>query len=160
MATLVQLIEKGVLRPVHIKLRRNEFRDRFFLGLPGFRTWLENEVKTATAFYEGDIQPKRQALAILKDFIVGKPFPGPKLYKKMSPHTDDVWELRTPDLRFFGWFYRKNCYIATSGELFEKLKADERLYEEHRINCIKARNGMDLDPPKYLQGATADDVID
>ncbi|ULR43160.1 hypothetical protein [Rhizobium sp. K102] len=159
MATLVQLVHMGVLKPVNVKLRRDEFRDRAIVGLPKFHEWLENDVKVATAFYPDTIRPSQQALAILKDFISGKPFPGPRLFKKMSPKNNDVWELRTPDLRFFGWFYHKDCYIATTGEFFERLKYNPMLYEEHRINCLKIRDELDLDPPKYMQGANANDVV-
>ncbi|WP_132589063.1 hypothetical protein [Rhizobium sp. BK068] len=159
MATLVQLVDSGIIRPVLIPLKRSEFANRLIYGFPEFRKWLENDVKNAEAFYRGDLEPKRQAYAILKDFITGKPFPGPKLYKKMRPVSDEVWELRTPDLRFFGWFVRKDCLIVVSGALFINLKADSSLYEEHRLKCIRARNDIDLDPPKCLQGAEPNDVI-
>lgn len=84
---------------------------------------------------------------------------GTKAFRKMRPLTDDVWEFRTPDLRFFGWFHKPNCFVAVSGALFKDLKADKSLYEKHRIAVIEARKAIELDEPKYLAGAGEDDVV-
>lgn len=116
-------------------------------------------VKAAEPFFDDSISPALQAWALLKRFIVGHAFEHPKLFKRMSPLTDDIWELRTDDLRFFGWFPRKDCFIATSGDLFANLKADEALYEKHRIAAIEFRAQLDLDQPKYAKGAKHDDVV-
>ncbi|WP_158704421.1 hypothetical protein [Rhizobium sp. NXC24] len=114
---------------------------------------------TATQFYADDISPRQQAFAIIKDFIAGKPFPGPRMFKRMRPGSDDVWEMRTADLRFFGWFAAKDCFVAVAGDFFETLKEDKSRYEAHRLDVLAKRIAIDLDEPKYLKGAKENDVV-
>ncbi|MDX8526308.1 hypothetical protein RFM68_17550 [Mesorhizobium sp. MSK_1335] len=116
-------------------------------------------MKTAKPFYDDSVSPALQAWALLKRFIAGQAFEHPRLFKRMSPLGDDVWELRTDDLRFFGWFPHKDCFIANSGDLFGNLKADKALYEKHRIAVIEFRTQIDLDAPKYAKGAKHHDVV-
>lgn len=113
----------------------------------------------AAAFYSESMRPALQAQNLLRHFISGKPMQHSRLFRQMSPLSNDVWELRSDDLRFFGWFHRKDCYVAVSGDLFENLKADKSLYEMHRIKAVKARDALNLNDPKHLQGAGRHDVL-
>ncbi len=113
----------------------------------------------AQAFYREDISPRQQAASILKLFITGKPFTGTGMFKRLSPSSDDVWEMRTPDLRFFGWVPKKDVFLAVRGDVFENLKNDKSLYEKHRIETKDVRHSIDLDEPKYLEGASEHDIV-
>lgn len=159
MATLDDLVAAGLLRRVTLRLGRKEYDDRQFFGSAAFLEWLHGPVMSAVSFYPDDIAPKLQAHALLKDFITGKPFCGTRLFKKMSPASDDVWELRSPDIRVFGWFPRKDCYVATSGDLFGNLKGDPPLYEKHRIDCVSFRSEIQMTEPMYVAGANENDVV-
>lgn len=159
MATPDELVHAGVLKRIRVKLERNEYDDRWFYASPDFDDWLRNEVVRMRAFYSEDIKPALQALAILKQFNSGTPFRGTHMFKQLSPHRDDIWELRTPDLRFFGWFHRVDCFIAHRGDTFERLKNDKALYELHRIECRDFRREIDLDEPKCIPGGKQDDVV-
>lgn len=159
MATLEQLVQSKELVPLTVRLARDEFADRRIYAAPAFVQWLKNDVMKAEAFYSDDIAPKLQAHAILNQYISGKPMRGSRMFKRLSPSSDDVWELRTPDLRFFGWVPEKDVFIAVCGDLFGNLKADKSLYETHRIATKKVRDSMNLDEPKFLQGATENDIV-
>ena len=113
----------------------------------------------AQAFYPEDIAPRQQAASILKQYITGKPFVGSRMFKRLSPLSDDVWELRTPDLRFFGWIPRKDVFLAVRGDLFVNLKNDATLYEKHRIATKAVRASINHDEPKYLRGAKENDIV-
>jgi hypothetical protein len=71
----------------------------------------------------------------------------------MSPSGDDVYELRSADLRFFGWFPKMDVFVAVRGDTFTKLKNDPKLYELHRITTLEFRDAIDLDEPKFEPGA-------
>lgn len=128
-------------------------------GSSDFRAWLHGDVKKAEAFYQDDLAPALQARNLIKSFETGAPFKGSKLFKKMSPLSDDIFELRSPDLRFFGWFPKIDHFIAVRGDLFENLKADTSLYEQHRLAAVGFRQELDLDEPKYTPGAGEQDVV-
>lgn len=159
MATLDELAAIGLIRPQLIQLGRYEFVERKLYVTPQFRAWLSKDVKDATAFRASDAPPRYQAHDLIKSFITGKPFRETRLYKRMSPESNDVYELRTADLRFFGWFPKMDCFVAVVGDLFGPLKAEPSLYEKHRIDCLKFRNLLDLDEPKYMPGAGEYGVI-
>ncbi|MDF1599686.1 hypothetical protein PZ895_07840 [Mesorhizobium sp. YIM 152430] len=159
MATLDELAATGVLVRVRVRLKRTEFEDRRFYADPGFLGWLNTDVKAARSFYRDHIAPAQQALAILQSYNAGHAFIGSRMFQRMSPSSDDIWEMRTPDLRFFGWVPTRDCFIAVKGDLFENLKNDKSLYERHRIDAKLHRADTDLDEPKYQAGAKEADIV-
>jgi hypothetical protein len=160
MATLNQLENAGSLKLIKVKPdRRTESAIRRMFATPEFYKWLMDDVRKATALSRLDISPGLQALDLLKQFIGGKPFDDPRLFKRMMPMSDDIWEFSTPDLRFFGWFAERDCYIAVAGDFVENLKNDKKLYEVHRIASMDHRKTLDLDEPKYLKDGKYRDVI-
>lgn len=159
MATIDELVTGGYLKPIHIRLGPKEFEDRKMYASPLFWNWLHGPVMSAESFYSENAKPRYQARDLLKTYLSGKPFGSGRMFKRMRPASNDVFELRSPDLRFFGWFVRKDVFIAVIGDLFENLKADESLYEKHRIDCMNFRDQIDLDEPKYTPGAGEQDVI-
>lgn len=160
MATLEDLVTQKLLVPIAVELGPREFYDRKMYGSPAFKKWLFDDVMRAKAFYSDSISPKQQAYSLIKHFISGKPMRGTRLFQRMSPSGDDVWEFRSaPDLRFFGWFPKKDAYIAVKGDFFETLKADKTLYDQHRLDVIQFRKQIDLNEPKYVPGAGENDVV-
>ena len=159
MATLDELVKSGQLHAQMVPLGRNEFPDRRLYVTPEFRAWLKDTVMQAKPFYPDSMSPRQQAFDLLKSFIIGRDFHSNKMFKRMSPQSDDVYELRSDDLRFFGWFPKKDCFVAVVGDEFAALKEDKTLYEVHRLECIAFRNKLDLNEPKYIPGAKEHDVI-
>ncbi|MBD8665314.1 hypothetical protein IFT59_18905 [Rhizobium sp. CFBP 8752] len=159
MATLDELVANRVLLRERIKLGRKEFDDRKLYVSPEFRLWLRGTVPHLEPFYETNIKPRMQAYELIKSFIIGRPFRGSRLFKRMSPRSDDIYELRTPDLRFFGWFPAVDVFLAVKGDDFETLKLDASLYEKHRLETRAFRNDLDLNDPKYNAGAGEHNVV-
>jgi len=160
MATLEELVSRKVLEPIAVQLGRGEFYDRKIYGTPEFKNWLNTDVKMAKPFYSDSSAPAKQAFSLIKHFISGKAMRGSRLFQRMSPSGDDVWELRSdPDLRFFGWFPKVDTFVAVKGDFFGPLKADPSLYEKHRLTVIQYRKEIDLDEPQYLPGAGEEDVV-
>lgn len=160
MATFYELVAAGLLRPVKVKISRpGDFEDRSIFGTAEFYSWLHGPVRSSKPFYRQDVKPAFQAHDLLVRFISGKTFDDSRLFKRMIPMSDDVWEFSTPDLRIFGWFQEKNRFIAVKGDFFEALKSDRSLYESHRMECIAHRDALDLDEPKYLRDGNYRDVI-
>lgn len=158
MATLEELAKKGVIYRQRIKLASNEFDDRLMYGTPEFKSYLGSVLKEVP-FYATNAPPRYQAQSLIKDFITGKPFRETRLFKRMRPNSNDVYELRSDDLRFFGWFPRMDVFVAVRGDTFTNLKNDLTLYELHRIATLDFRNAIDLDEPKYEPGAGEFGVI-
>ena len=73
----------------------------------------------------------------------------------LRPEIEGVWELRTHDLRFFGWFWRKCVFVIASIEQAKRCK-DLRLYPGHRDQAKRDRAALNLDPPKFITGDLED----
>lgn len=158
MPTPEQLSIQGVLKrwPHHLALGKQVLRD-VYVTL-GAGTWISEELKTlkTDGFYEGALSPREQLADVSRRVMVGEQIDQfrPKTIVK---HPDWIHELRTPDLRIFGWFWRQRCYIAsvlaTKASLVESIKYS---------GCIETvrfeRAKLDLDPPKFIEGEI-DDIL-
>src|SRR5262245_12753872 len=112
MATIKELCDKGELFPVRLKPSRRLFEDRKFYAYPRVWEWLNGPLKSAKALDSYNASPAHQAFALFQQFISGAPLNAGKQFKRMLPKADDVFEFVTPDIRFFGWFYKRDCFIA------------------------------------------------
>lgn len=158
MATIAELCERGVVRRLHVRLPLRHFEDREFYGYPQFLEWLDGPVRRATPFDASSIKPALQAHALFLQFISGKPMSVGRQFKRMRPHERDVFELRTDDLRIFGWFPAKNIFIAVVGDFMENTHGHD-LYPGYRDLVVRERELIDLDEPKWQPGASEYDVI-
>jgi len=76
------------------------------------------------------------------------------MFHDMDPSSDQVWELKTADLRIFGWMYRPREFIAVCGGFADdyKLPTKTKNYADDRRAVVEARNALPLDDPKYATG--------
>jgi hypothetical protein len=107
---------------------------------------------------QDDLLPWQQADNYMHDFIVGV------TEFEMAPHfmlpvESGIWELRTPDLRFFGWFWKKATFILSSIEKKEACAAINGLASGHRNQSVRIRESLKLDPPKFVPGSSLKDVL-
>lgn len=79
-------------------------------------------------------------------------------FKPLVHIHDGVWELKTPDLRVFGWFYRKDCFIGHVANHTEIVKK-YRLYHGHAGEVARFRDSLALDEPKYVPGDDPNAVV-
>lgn len=76
----------------------------------------------------------------------------------MLPSEHGIWELKTLDVRFFGWFPERDTYIAARVDSFERVKV-HGLASGYRNETVLARAELDLDEPKFVQGGDLTDVV-
>jgi hypothetical protein len=116
------------------------------------------------AWRTGNLQsaqtPQEQLGVILAKWISGSPIPYLRGFSDLMPRSSEVWELKTADLRIFGWLYRPRVFIAVSLEFADwyKGRSPKRTYENARDEVIRERELIDLDMPKFATG-TYDDLV-
>jgi hypothetical protein len=141
-----------------------ESRLRFIYGLPGFQSWLQNDLpKLRTGTLKADQSPEEQVDNILYRWITGKPIIYTRQFQDLMPRSDEVWEMKTADIRIFGWMYRPLKFIAVFGEHADLYKGSKGRrpvlsYEDARRRVMIERNSLDLDEPKYVTG-TFDELV-
>jgi hypothetical protein len=159
MATAQGLAGCSLLVRVEIALDPDEQPQRMVYVLPAVRDWMATVLPNLASdgYFPGAATPFEQADALLYDFVIGKPAfeMAPRC---MRPCERGVWELRTYDLRFFGFFWRRGIFIATSADTKARCKTPGA-YAQHRSNAVRTRDELDLDPPKFMTGSDPDDIL-
>ncbi|WP_306928524.1 hypothetical protein [Agrobacterium larrymoorei] len=159
MATLDELQTAGVLSLYKHKHRVIPGRGREMWFFRDAAKWLLEDFCTMEPFYEDSIAPKLQAAVLLKNFVVGEDFEPELNFWHMRPTDDDVFELKTADLRIFGWFHRPRIFVAARAQSFERTHNAPGIHAYYRDEVVKMRQQLQLDEPKWVVGATASDVF-
>lgn len=156
MPTPNDLVQGGFLEKIDVDLDVDELPQRVLYAYPQVVTWLSDTLPglVVDGHFPSAATPLEQADALFYNYVIGRKI------TQMAPHSmrpkePGVWELRTHDLRFFGWFYRKGVFIISAADTKRNCK-DGALYDAYRDNAINYRDALDLDPPpKFITGATS-----
>ena len=80
-------------------------------GFPNCKKWIDEEVpKLNSGRLDADLTPSEQLDNLLHRWISGQPMRYDRAFKDLMPPEDEVWEMKTADLRIFGWIYRPRVY--------------------------------------------------
>ena len=139
----------------------NEQPVRLMYGFPHVVEWLNNDLPSITTLSadpaEGRQTPLEQVDFLLHEFIGGADLSYYERSHFMEPLDGGIWELKTTDVRFFGWFVCRGIFIAANIDSAYRCKLYP-LYEGYKTNTIHRRNLLDLDDPKFIIGGY-DDVF-
>lgn len=123
--------------------------------------WMNDKLEglDADGFFENAPSPMEQAEELFYSFISGEDLgSGDWPPHVMRPPREGVWELRTADLRFFGWFWRKGIFIISSVDQALNCKKTG-LYAVYRNQCVKDRQAFGFDEPSFVEGESINEVI-
>ena len=136
--------------------RHRECQPRELYYSPDFRKWARDVLPTIqrTAAYATHESPREEVAVILGRFAVGarlivepnEDTPGD--IKRLHPPENSIWELKTGDMRIFGWFHAHDCFVANTGGDATTIKAN-RVYDRHIGDALDflAQSGL-----KALEG--------
>jgi hypothetical protein len=161
MTTLAKLLEWKILVRVTMPLPRGQFHERKLYAYPQCLRWMREDVpKMLTGRVASAFTPKEQLIERLRQWMAGDPMRYGPMFHDMDPSSDEVWELKTADLRIFGWIYRPREFIALSGGYTDDYKPPTKTknYADDRRAVVNARNSLPLDAPKYTTGVF-DDLV-
>lgn len=158
MATLARLAALGAIEAIEVELAPHEQQNRLFYGSPYFQKWLHETLPSLGYGGHGRASPLEQVESLLYRYIIGERLLyGPELHE-LEPLQHDIWELKTADVRIFGWFVRCDIFVATNAGDATMIK-DLGLYGGFRDEAARFRDNLDLDLPKYMIGASYDNVL-
>jgi len=164
MATPDQLAKQGDLHKLEIHLEPGDLPQQRIFAMPRVTQWLKNQLPAlrADGYHDGAMSPKEQAYEQLRAFVVGDDLSmtagacgSLKPAKLMHPPEHGIWELRTFDLRFFGWFWRKSMLIISAADTKARCR-DHNLYSGYLDQALRDRETLNLDEPKFLSGGYDD----
>ncbi|MBE1506706.1 hypothetical protein [Rhizobium viscosum] len=156
MATLTELCDANVLVSIGGGLDAHEQPERLLCAFPHVIDWLENTLPSLDPdFHEGKQDPMEQADDLFHDFVSGADFSYYEKSHSMLPTEPGVWELKTSDLRLFGWFASKGVFVVAEINSAFQCK-HHSLYAGYRNSVVYRRNQLNLDEPKFITGEYED----
>ncbi len=156
MATLSILAAREELVQIGGGLDAREQPLRRLYALPHVVQWLEGVLPTLQAFSPTAIlTPLEQLDDLFHDFVSGADFSYYERSHSMTPINSGIWELKTEDLRLFGWFHLRNAFIIGNIDTMDRVKT-HGLYAGYRSDCERRRDALDLDLPKFIVGLYSD----
>ena len=158
MATLAEMADKGELLWLDPEFPANEIVHRHIYVIPKVRDWIEVGLPRIRSQWETSITAEEQFWQLVDEFCGGLPMKYPHGFRHLRPAGSGVWEMKTPDLRLFGWFYRKDTFIITK-PMDANFVKDHNLYAGCCNEVRSFRAAFALDEPKHVEGEDPYDVI-
>ena len=140
-------------------LAPHELECREIYGVPRFIKWLDNELRDLGSTWNIEVSPLEQVAACIDEFVSGGWLEMNKRVRQITPVGEGVWELKTADIRIFGWFARRDCFIAALGIPKQTLVDVRGLYDAALRQVVMIRNRLELDEPKFLASTESHDVL-
>lgn len=158
MATLLSLESKGELFKIDAALgpRQQEFR-RIFV-LPRVMDWLVKTLPGLGSEWQIELSPNEQMDAFLEVYCSGQPLTFDRQIKPLCHIRDGIWELKTSDLRLFGWFAQMDDFICTDADMAGRVKT-LHLYRPYCDQACRFRDALDLDDPKFIDSEDPNVVV-
>lgn len=161
MATFSSLLDQKRIIRLTVALKRGQFHDRKFYAFPECLEWMRKEVpKMVTGRIQSPLNPAEQLTERLRQWIAGEPMREGPWFHDMTPKEQGVWEMKTDDLRIFGWMYRRCEFVAVHGGYTDDYKEPTKTkdYAAERRNVENERDNLPLDGDKFVLG-DFDDLV-
>jgi hypothetical protein len=132
--------------------------ERLIYASKKFRDWIVKVLPGLGSTWNVEELPDQQVDALFEDFTSGIVLTYSHQFKCLNPVGDGVWELKTADVRIFGWFYAMDCFIAIVADTKQHI-LDHGLYAGYRGEVVHYRNQLALDEPKFIDGDDPNVVV-
>ncbi|UWQ40064.1 hypothetical protein K3718_10815 [Leisingera aquaemixtae] len=159
MPTAEQLAKEGQLQIWPTRLALGAEVTRIIYIGPNAGEWIHANLKAlkADGYFEGVEQPREQLADVFRRVMTGEKINDFRP-KTLWEHPEWIHELRTADLRIFGWFWRKNHFIVGEVGTKSDLAAGKVSYSGYLESCRAFRKTLDLEEPKFIEG-DIDDIL-
>lgn len=158
MATVIELVARGELSKLDPQLDVDQQELRIIYASPRLRRWVATTLPTLGSSWNIEEQPVEQLVALVEVYAAGETLTYGWTFKPLVHLGDGVWALKTADLRMFGWFTARDCFIGHIGDTKDRTQL-HGLYRGYADDVVRYRNGLDLDEPKFVPGDDPHDVI-
>jgi hypothetical protein len=159
MPTITELLDSGAIIKIDVELAPRDQPLRLLYGTPQFVEWLRQILEGVEPPRQlGQTSPAEQIDDLFHSFLSGEPLIFTRQFRVVRAEENAVWELKTPDMRIFGWFMAKDCFVAVFGNWADTIK-DHDLYRGYRIAIRRLRRELGIDATLCVKGVDPDDVL-
>lgn len=158
MSTLKECVDAGLLIWIGGNLRPHQQPCRLLAATPRAIEWMRMTLPTlpSDGYADGAMSPMAQAGSLFNRWVAGEPFERP-LPREMRPVGEGIWELRTDDLRFFGWFPQHKAFVISAAQPASTCK-DKDLYRGFLAQAVADRGRIALNGGTFMKG-NIDDLV-
>ncbi|WP_138379182.1 hypothetical protein [Luteithermobacter gelatinilyticus] len=153
MATIEELYTLGKIEKYVPDLGPDQHIERVLYLSLELVEWINTTLSGMPRRAGRDLTPLEQVDNIFSNYISGKKMVGE--YQKLMPQKYAVWELKTADIRIFGWFVRQRVFIATHADTATNIKG-QKLYRKYIKKVRDYRKRINLTNPKYTTKGLGD----
>lgn len=158
MATLLELASAGELVRYDAELEYDQQELRRVFALPRACDWIAGTLPSLGSAWNIQESPIEQLDALLALFCAGEPLAVGHKFKSLNALGEGIWELKTADIRMFGWFATKDCFVVTDCDLKRHI-VERNMYGPYCEQAVRFRDRIDLDEPKFIPGEDPLDVV-
>jgi hypothetical protein len=158
MATVLDLVRRGDLHELDV-LEPTERAHRRIFTSPALKLWLLNDLPNLKSSWSIELSPLEQFFALADTFCSGERLNYETQFKQLTHIADGIWELKTDDIRIFGWFCQKDYFVGVVADDAFHIKK-YRLYHAYaNVTTKRFIEALDLDSPKFVPGDDPHDVV-
>jgi hypothetical protein len=132
--------QKAGLEPYQISLK-GRCSWRYLYASARFLSWMTGDMPKITPQFKESDPVKVQLASEFFGFCDGLGLALGSDIRCLRPLTLSVWELKTPDIRLFGWFPEKNYFIVHDGAAKANLEKDSD-YQPFVDEVVRFRNTL------------------
>lgn len=158
MATQLDLDQQGVLFKLDA-LEQGVQPFREFYAVPGLHRWFDDTLPGMVSSWNIELSPLEQFVALAEIFCSGERLAYEKQFKPLTHILDGIWELKTDDIRIFGWFHRKDCFIGAVADDATRIKTHKLYYGYANVTTRRVIDAIALDMPKCILGDNPHAVV-
>jgi hypothetical protein len=151
MATVVELDRQGKLFKLDPALDDDQQEFRVLYASPRLHKWLGEVLPTLGSTWKIELSPAEQLDAFMEIYAAGETLTFQRSFYPIAHISNYVWELKTADLRIFGWFTARDCFVGVVADTTDRVKL-HNLYHGYAGDVVRFLNALDLDEPKFVPG--------
>lgn len=158
MATILELVASGELVKIDPQLADHEMEDRQIYLVAQAVDPLTALLATMVSQWGIESTPAEQLDELVHHFATGGALDFPRQFHDLEHLRDGIWELKSADLRLFGWFAERDVFVCASVADANVVKAAGQ-YAGYCEQTWFRREQLPLDDPKFLPGKEPVDVV-
>jgi hypothetical protein len=159
MATVLELVTRGELIKLDPELDDDQQEFRVLYASPRLQKWLQEVLPTLGSTWNPQQTPLQQFDALMDTYASGEVMHYGWAFKPIRYADQGIWELKTADVRVFGWFHAVDCFIGHVADAKQRLVDHPGLYHGYGGEVFRFRKQLDLDEPKFVPGEDPHDVV-
>lgn len=158
MSTLTKLIDAGTLRAVDLGLLDDELPDRGLFGTSRLHSFLDVDLLKIKS-RDPQLSAEEQVANLLGRFLANRPLMLNSPIAPLRCLKNGVWELKTLDVRIFGWFPARDTMVIDAGCDTKLLKSGKLNYSGFIAQTEYVRGSLGFLSGSYILGDQPHDIL-